>query len=79
MSIRLLKFSGGSVDDYALSIFLSGDETELPIARTKRGDERRHVSIPLQATEAFHGFEHISRDPPQHHLCAAPALHVALA
>ena len=54
------------------------DEAQLPIARTKRGDERRHVSIRLQPTEALHGFPDAGGHPRQHHLSAAPALDVPL-
>ena len=58
MSLRLLKFSGGSVDDYAIcSRLLSGGKTELLVACAERSDQHRHVSIPLHPTEALHGFE----------------------
>jgi hypothetical protein len=50
----------------------------LPIAGTECSDERRHVSISLQSTEAFDGLQDARRHPAQHHLSAAPALDVAL-
>lgn len=50
----------------------------MPIASPEGRDEHRHVSIPFQSAETFHGFEDPSRDPPQHHLTTAPPLDVAL-
>ena len=46
------------------------------VAGTKRGDESRHVGMPLQTPEALDGFEHACGDPSQHHLPATPALHL---
>src|SRR5262249_6446871 len=61
-----------------LSFLLCDAETELAVSCTERGDERRNVSIPFQATEAFDGFEDTGGDPPEHHLPSTPALDVAL-
>ena len=77
MSRRLLKFSGGS-GETTRDVLHCDDEAEL--ADRVREARRRagHVSIPLQPTEAFDGFEDARGDPAQHHLPAAPALDVAL-
>ena len=48
------------------------------VAGTKRGDESRHVGMPLQTPEGLDGFEHACGDPSQHHLPATPALHLPL-
>ena len=52
MSRRLLKFSGGSVVDFA-TFSTSNDETELLITYTEYRDELRHRLVTLQSTEAF--------------------------
>lgn len=61
-----------------VTILLCGDETELPIAGSKGADEGRHISIPLEPTEALHRFEDTRGDPAEHQLPAAPALDVPL-
>jgi hypothetical protein len=58
-----LKFSGGSVDDYAT---FSTSTTKLLIRGTESPDELRHRSVALQSTEAFDGFEDASGDPAFH-------------
>jgi hypothetical protein len=49
MSRRLLKFTGGPVDDYATCRSSpAATNTELTIARAHSADQRRHVRIPLR-------------------------------
>jgi hypothetical protein len=50
----------------------------LLIAGAKDGDQSRHIPASCQPTEPFHGFEDTGRDPAQHHLPAAPPLHIPL-
>lgn len=73
----LLKFGGGSIDDYAIWLLLGDAEAELLIASTECGDEHRHVSLPLRSTEALDGLQDAGRDPAQH-LPPAPPLDFAL-
>jgi hypothetical protein len=71
MPRRLLKFGGGSVDDYATL------STSTLIARPECGDELRHRLVVLHSTEAFDGFENAGGDPPYHDLPTAPPLDVS--
>ncbi len=77
MSRRLLKFGGGSGDDYAT--WRSSSVATRPscaVACAQGVDQRRHVSIPLQPTEALDGLEDACGHPAQHHVTAPPALDV---
>jgi len=71
MSRRLLKFSGGSVDELRDVLHIN-DETKLLITDTERCNELRHGFVSLQSTEALDGFKDAHGDPGYHHLPAAP-------
>jgi hypothetical protein len=53
-------------------------ETELFIAPSQGADQRRQILAAFQPAKTFGGFEHGGSHPPDHHLAAAPALHVPM-